>query len=106
MRRISDIINDLMNAKHMTQVELAIKSDTTEATISRYLNNERPIERNKTVLILCNMADALDVSLDELLGRPERIKGLNPNEQTLLNCFKKATPKEQKAILAILDEYK
>ncbi len=106
MKRVSDIINNLMSSKNMTQVELAIKSNTTEATISRYLNNTHPIERNKTVIILCDMADALDVSLDELLGRPERIKGLNPNEQTLLNCFKKATPKEQKSILAILDEYK
>ncbi len=101
----SDRLHKLMYEKDITQIELSIMADTTEATISRYLSKQRVLEENKTVMILCNIAKALNVTVDSLLGiEKAELKTANADAR-LLDCYNKASDKEKKAIWYILEEY-
>lgn len=57
----------LLNDKSLTQKELAKIVGTTEVSIGRYINDKR--EPNATML--ASIANALNVSTDYLLGRPD-----------------------------------
>ncbi len=62
----------------ITQRELAIKVNVTEVSISRYVKDERVPKKE----ILERIADALDISLEELIG------GLDTNmeEESVNSC--------------------
>ena len=60
----------LLNDKNLTQKELAKIVGTTEVSIGRYINDKR--EPNATML--ASIANALNVSTDYLLGRPNTHK--------------------------------
>ena len=57
----------IMKQKDMTQRELARMSGVTEAAMSRYLRGERQPRAE----VVANMATALGVTSDYLLGREE-----------------------------------
>ena len=59
-------IQDLMREKDMSRKQLCEKTHITEAALSRYINGQRE-PRSVT---LAAIANALGVSLDELLGSP------------------------------------
>ena len=59
-----DIVKKTMLEKGMTQKELSIKSNITESSISKYLNGER----TPRVDVIVSLANALNVSVDYLLG--------------------------------------
>lgn len=61
-------IFNLLNEKNLTQKELAKIVGTTEVSIGRYINDKR--EPNATML--ASIANALNVSTDHLLGRPNK----------------------------------
>lgn len=62
--KINERIRMLMEEKHLTQKELAIKSGITEAAMSKYLSGER----TPRIDIVVNLANALGVTTDELIG--------------------------------------
>ena len=72
MSFITRLNNELHN-KHMTQRELAQRTNITEATISRYCNGKRI----PSITQLTKIADVLNVNADYLLGRGavERARG-------------------------------
>ena len=72
MSFITRLNNELHN-KHMTQRELAQRTNITEATISRYCNGKRI----PSITQLTKIANALNVNADYLLGRGalERARG-------------------------------
>lgn len=61
------IIRDLMKESNMTQKELATKINVTEASMSRYLKDER-IPR---IDVLVNIARVFNVSVEYLKGIDE-----------------------------------
>lgn len=87
----------------MTQVQLADKLGTTGASISRYVKGERKVSPEMIV----NMAVALNVSADELLGIS--IKGVsherNIEHEILLSCFDAADPEFRTVLWTILEKY-
>ncbi|MCI6330416.1 MAG: helix-turn-helix transcriptional regulator [Bacilli bacterium] len=61
---IKERIKMLMTEKHLTQKELAISAGITEASMSKYLSGER----TPRIDVVVNLANALGVSTDELIG--------------------------------------
>ena len=61
---INERIRMLMEGKHLTQKELAKLSGITEASMSKYLSGER----TPRIDIVVNIANALGVTTDELIG--------------------------------------
>ncbi len=57
----------LLNDKNLTQKELAKIVGTTEVSIGRYVNDKR----EPSATMLASIANALNVSTDYLLGRPD-----------------------------------
>ena len=61
---IKERIKMLMDERHLTQKELANLSGITEASMSKYLSGER----TPRVDVIVNLANALHVTTDELIG--------------------------------------
>lgn len=57
--------------RYLSQIELAERAGITQSTLSNYENGKR----EPGVSILIRIAEELDVSLDELAGRPSRRSG-------------------------------
>ena len=57
-------IRMLMEGKHLSQKELANLSGITEASMSKYLSGER----TPRIDVVVNIANALGVTTDELIG--------------------------------------
>lgn len=64
---LADRMRKLMNQHGLTQSELAMRANTTQSTISKYLSGERE-PASKT---LANIATALHTTSEYLLGLPE-----------------------------------
>ena len=58
-------LREILEEKNITQAELAELSHTTAATISRYINDNR----TPNIDLLNNMATALNVTTDYLIGK-------------------------------------
>nr|MBN2277327.1 helix-turn-helix transcriptional regulator [candidate division Zixibacteria bacterium] len=63
--KLSENLRRLMDEKGLNQPELSRKSGIDQPNISRYLNRH-PEGKTPTLKHLVKLADALDVSLDEL----------------------------------------
>lgn len=61
---INERIRMLMEGRHLTQKELANLSGITEASMSKYLSGER----TPRIDVIVNLANALGVTTDELIG--------------------------------------
>lgn len=69
MKSVGDRIQEQLEKSNLTQKELAEKVNVQEATISRYVNNERQPRSD----ILSRIAYVLNVTSDHLLGRPDEM---------------------------------
>lgn len=65
MNNLGDKISELLKESGMTQRELASKIGSTEMTVSRYVRNERQPKAE----VLSKIAEALNTTTDDLLGR-------------------------------------
>ena len=61
---IKERIRMLMESKHLSQKELANLSGITEVSMSKYLSGER----TPRIDVVVNIANALGVTTDELIG--------------------------------------
>jgi transcriptional regulator with XRE-family HTH domain len=93
-----------MEARGINQKWLADAANTTEATISRYVNGVH----KPNIDIVVDIAKALGVSVDYLLGltsvsayKEER----NPELRLLTSCYNKASERDRKLIWGILEDY-
>ena len=89
----------------VTQRWLAIKANTTEATISRYI---KEVNNPAVLEILSNIARALNVSSDYLIGitnLPNGKASVSPEEKILLSCFDRASEDDRRVLWALLDKY-
>ena len=67
---IGDRLKLLRKQKHMSQLSLAMKLNTTQMSISRYETGKREPDLKTLILI----ADFFDVSIDYLLERTDNPK--------------------------------
>ncbi len=61
---LNERIKMFMNERKYTQKELAEKTGITEASMSKYLSGDR----TPRIDVIVNLANALDITTDELLG--------------------------------------
>lgn len=102
--RIGNILSDLLRQRNMSQRELAIRANTTEATISRYISGDR-VPRIELVV---EIARALNVTTDYLLGVTDSptVCGDNSSDaDELLRCYACCTSDEKRIIWAVLAKY-
>ncbi|MBE6893761.1 MAG: helix-turn-helix transcriptional regulator [Ruminococcaceae bacterium] len=97
-------VKKIMKQRGITQSWLAQKIGATEATLSRYVNNSRKPQAD----IAAEIAEALDVSLDYLMGIscfPAPIKTLSTEESLMLSAFGRASSRDRKIIFGVLEDH-
>lgn len=97
-------LSDLLYQRNLSQKELAAMSNTTEATISRYLSRDRTPQ----VEIVISIAKALNVTTDYLLGITDNptVCGDDSSEANeLLRCYSCSTNDEKRIVWAVLGKY-
>lgn len=92
----------LLDKRGINQNTLAEQLQTTEATISRYVNGIRTPNIETAVEI----ARALNVSMDELCGvqTPAQARQA-PDVGILVNCYEKASDADRQVLWTLLDRY-
>lgn len=101
----------LLNDKNLTQKELSKIVGTTEVSIGRYINDKR----EPSATMLASIANALNVSTDYLLGRPnthttsrEKSKATELEEDfpegvsVLYRANKNLTPEQKEMMLRMI----
>lgn len=76
MNSVANRLSMMLEEKNMTQRKLSELIGVSEVTISRYLNGSRSPKAD----IIIDIANALDVSVDYLLGREDQ-KNISKKEQ-------------------------
>ena len=103
--KTTEFKNRLQSTRHMrgiTQAELALTIKTATTSISHFeIGTRKPSYSS-----LERLADALEVSVDYLMGRTDSITGIS--ETYYIPAFKKylsLSIKQQKTIAGIIDEF-
>lgn len=102
----ADNLKKVITQRGTTQREIAEKLGVTETTISRY-TTPGPKGRTPNVEALVALAQALNVSLDTLVG----VEGLpaaaakTPDVAVLVSCYEKASSADRQVLWALLDRY-
>lgn len=96
MKKIQDAITRAMADRHFSQAELCRRSGVTKSSLSRYLAGD-DIPASK----LAAIADALNMSVDELMGI-DRARSFTADETELLRLFRSmsAHGREQMMVFA------
>lgn len=99
---LNERIRMLMEEQGMTQKELANKSNITEASMSKYLSGER----RPRIDVVVNIANALGVSVDDLLGNGlENAEATLPALKTVLaRGMEKMSEEEKKELIKYILE--
>ena len=92
----------LLDKRGINQNTLAEQLQTTEATISRYVNGIRTPNIETAVEI----GRVLNVSMDELCGvqTPAQTRQA-PDVGILVNCYEKASDADRQVLWSLLDRY-
>lgn len=94
-------IRMIMNVKGLTQKELSQKANITETSMSKYLSGER----TPRIDVIVNVANALDISVDSLLGGKETtINGLADAKLVLARGKDKLSEEDKKELIKFLLE--
>lgn len=96
LNKFQERLSACMQAKGLNGAELSALSGVTAATISRYLNNLRQPNIENIVAL----ADALDVSVDYLLGLHDV-----SDDKKLLSAYSIASADDRRVIWTLLERY-
>ena len=92
-------IKNIRKNQHRTQEDLAFEAEISVKMLSEYENGKREMSSQ----VLFKIADALTVSVDELV--PERLKRLeeetSPEEEVLLTMFRKMNTADREMLLGM-----
>lgn len=105
MSDFAKTLRETIESRNISQKWLADAADTKEATISRYVTG---VNKSPNVDILINIAKALNVSTDFLLGLtdvPNFSSDVSKEERILLSAFRKASERDIAVIWQLLDPY-
>ncbi len=97
---IGDRISMLLKKSKHSQKELAGLVGVTEATMSRYLNNERVPKTE----IIANLATALHTTSDYLISGKDTDEGFSPIRNLVARGAKNMTPDQKMELIRILSE--
>lgn len=92
-------IKRIRKSQKRTQEDLAFDAEISVKMLSEYENGKHDMSSQ----VLFNIADALMVSVDELV--PERLKKpeeINPEEEVLLSIFRKMDSSDRKRIIDLV----
>lgn len=99
-------LKQLLDERGVSQKWLADAANTKEATISRYING---VNKSSRIDILANIATALNVTTDYLLGLSETQTRDRPEysaeERILISAFREASDRDVAVIWQLLDPY-
>ena len=96
IKKFSERLSLCMRQHGLNGVELSTLSGVTAATISRYLNGLRMPTVDNIILL----ADALDVSVDYLLGLHDV-----PDDKILTATYSIASSDDKRVIWTLLERY-
>lgn len=96
INKFSERLSHCMEQRGLNGVELSALSGVTTATISRYLNGLRMPTIDNIILL----ADALDVSVDYLLGLHDV-----PDDKILTAAYSIASSDDKRVIWTLLERY-
>ena len=96
INKFSERLSHCMQERHLNGNDLAALSGVTAATISRYLNGLRTPTVDNIILL----ADALDVSVDFLLGLH-----IVPDDNMLVSLYCVASIDEMRVLWTLLERY-
>ncbi len=99
------ILKQLLDERGISQKWLADAAETKEATISRYVTG---VNKSSRLDILVNIAKALNVSTDYLLGLtdvPQHKSDMTAEERVLLSAFRRASERDEGIVWSVLDTY-
>ena len=102
--QFGDLLRDMLDSRGISQKWLADNAETTESTISRYLNGKNQPEIN----IVARIAKALGVSMDYLCGltdNPTPREHMGGENILLIRCFKRADTRDKKVVWSVLERY-
>lgn len=102
--QFSTLLKSFMEEHGISQKWLAEASNTTEATISRYINGIH----QPNISLVMSIAKALNVSVDYLLGNtaiPSINSDKTPELKLLIRCYNKASDRDKKLLWSILEDY-
>lgn len=105
MYLFAERLKQTIESKGVSQKWLSDEAHTTEATISRYINEQK---KPSVLTVLVDIAKALGVSTDYLLGAtniPFSKDSLSPEAKLLLNAFDRASDDDRRVLWALLDKY-
>ena len=105
MSMFSQRLKETIISRGVSQKWVADRANTTEATISRYI---KEVNSPAILVILSDIAKALNVSTDYLLGItniPTTKASLTQEEKILLSCFTNMTDSDRYVLWALLDKY-
>lgn len=105
MTEFGSILKNLLEERGISQKWLADAASTKEATISRYVTG---VNKSSRLDILVNIAKALNVSTDYLLGLsdvPHVKSDINAEERIMLSAFRRASERDVSIIWSVLDSY-
>lgn len=97
-----DHFKELISQRGTTQRAIAERLNTTETTISRYVSGDR----TPNLETLVALAEALNVSLDELAGvEPPARARQAPDVSILISCYQRTSDADRSVLWALLDRY-
>ncbi|MGI6248455.1 MAG: helix-turn-helix domain-containing protein [Acutalibacteraceae bacterium] len=105
MTEFAKTLKRILDERGISQKWLADAADTKEATISRYVTG---VNKSPNVEILANIAKALNISTDYLLGLtdiPRYKSDTTAEERVFLSAFRKATERDVAVLWQLLDPY-
>ena len=103
-KTIKDNLRAVIRTRGVTQAWLAEKSHTTEATVSRYLTGVH----SPRIELIANMAMALNVSVDYLLGLSESSipnKPPTPEMRAIISSYSRASDFSKKMVWMQLEPH-
>ena len=89
---------NLLQKQGITQKQLADRVNTTEATLSRYVNGEREPKAD----MLANIATALNTTSDYLLGIEKKDYDFPKIERLIARNASKMSDQERRALITAL----
>ncbi len=105
MTEFPERLREAMDLRGVSQKHVAESAKTTEATISRYITG-----KNSPAILgfLRNIATALDVSTDFLLGVtniPTSKDDMTSEEKIILSAWSRVSEDDKRVFYALLDKY-
>lgn len=93
-----DRLKDILDAKEITQKELAAKLNIAPTTLNGYITNKR----QPNLELIKKIAEILGVSTDYLLDCSSNNTSLTSQELLMLNLFRQMNANERNSILNML----